>query len=238
MCYAESVRFGRQGQLWASGTLDVISLTYHRHPYCHGHCAITSHQIVKIMQCTSKTVLGNVLNTSVRRGPSLPPSFLLPAFAKTQTAAFSSSPVSAARKDNNTRRGMSAIRRTGLNKRFKLSVKLEDLPQPVLDPKKRSKLEVDDDHGLWGFFDDKKSSLLSPEVLISHGRGWKRSELRRKSWEDLWKLWWTCIREVNRVKTYEKERKRLNAGYGEYEATARVQEVRGHVPRCPSEYAV
>lgn len=70
-------------------------------------------------------------------------------------------------RDNNPNRGVSALRRTGLKN--PVSMANEPLPQPVLDPKKRSKVQVDEDHGLWGFFNKGKTVLSTPEEDVAHG---------------------------------------------------------------------
>lgn len=57
------------------------------------------------------------------------------------------------------------------------------------------------------------------------GRAWSVEELRRKSWEDLHKLWWRCVKERNIMFTQSLERKRLDPGFGEYEARSREKEV-------------
>lgn len=172
-------------------------------------------------------MIGGLISTTSQRSATLPPGFLLPAFSSAaQTANFSSSATRTARKDGNPARGISAIRRTGLNKKVKLSVDLEKLPKPVLDPARRSQVQVNEDHGLWGFFNNERSPLQTPEQLHAHGRGWSVQELRQKSWDDLHRLWWLCVKETNVVLTNEAERKRLDAGYGEYEAAARIDEVR------------
>lgn len=111
-------------------------------------------------------------------------------------------------------------------------------------------VEVDPDHGLWGFFRDKKA-LPTPEEDHKHGaflssssfnggsgiewvaygiigRAWTVEELRRKSWEDLQKLWWVCVKERNIMATQKLERKRLDPGYGEFEANIRYAQV------CPA----
>ena len=163
---------------------------------------------------------------TTQRSTTLPPGFLIPAFSNaSQTASFSSSTARPARKDGNPARGISAIRRTGLNKKIKLSVDLKDLPKPVMDPARRSKVEVDEDHGLWGFFNKARDPLMTPEDLHAHGRAWTTQELRSKSWDDLHRLWWLCVKDINRVMTYEAERIRTEAGYGEYEAQERLKEV-------------
>ena len=43
------------------------------------------------------------------------------------------------------------------------------LPQPVLDPERRSKVETDPDHGLWGFFNRDKQALSTPIEDNAHG---------------------------------------------------------------------
>jgi len=39
----------------------------------------------------------------------------------------------------------------------------------VLDPKKRDKPKVDENHGLWGFFNMDKKPLSTPEEDYAHG---------------------------------------------------------------------
>jgi len=145
----------------------------------------------------------------------VPLAFLLPSFLRSQTSAFSTSQHKAFPRDKNRDRGVSTVRRTG--PRQPLSVSKEPLPTPVLDPKKRSKVVVDLNHGLWEFFHSKDKPMNTPEEDNEHGRPWSVEELRHKSWEDLHALWWVCCKERNRIATESYERKRLDAGYGEYE---------------------
>ena len=118
---------------------------------------------------------------SALRCREIPPIFLAPALARTQWIAskvhpFSTSTLHRERKkgrgDNNPNRGVSALRRTGLRKRVSISytVRCEGLPRPVLDAKRRTKPEVDPDHGLYGFFHAKKQLLTEPDEENQHGR--------------------------------------------------------------------
>ncbi|KAL9026270.1 MAG: hypothetical protein Q9196_005039 [Gyalolechia fulgens] len=100
------------------------------------------------------------------------------------------------------------------------------LPQPVTDPTKRSKVAVDDNHGLWGFFRSEKKALNTPEEDNAFGRPWVVEELRHKSWEDLHLLWWVCCKERNILATQAYERARLKAGYGDAESQERARAVR------------
>ncbi|MCJ1421367.1 54S ribosomal protein L4 mitochondrial [Xylographa parallela] len=102
----------------------------------------------------------------------------------------------------------------------------EPLPQPVLDPARRTQVKVDENHGLWAFFNKAKKFLTTPEVEAAHGRPWSVEELRHKSFEDLHCLWWTCVKERNRLATEKYERERVKPGYGEYEGDERDKAVR------------
>ena len=45
----------------------------------------------------------------------------------------------------------------------------DPLPRPVLDAKKRTKYPVDENHGLWQFFNSKRTTLNTPEQDHAHG---------------------------------------------------------------------
>jgi large subunit ribosomal protein L47 len=182
------------------------------------------------MHCSSASLLRSALLAAPTRAATLPPPFLIPAFSIAQTSSFSSTPCNAARKDGNPNRGVSALYRSGLKPRRlrQLGVKLKDLPKPVLDPAKRSKVDVDEDHGLWEFLPEHRAALYTPEELNAHGRAWTVAELRKKDWEDLHRLWWTCVKERNRLATSEHVRKTMTdePTYGEYEFDERDKVVR------------
>lgn len=109
----------------------------------------------------------------------LPPAFLAPSVSPSfpechQRSDFSTTPNLCARhraykkrRDGNPNRGVSALRRTGL--RYPVGMSREPLPKPVLDPDRRSKVQEDPNHGLWGFFNSEKRALTTPKEDRAHG---------------------------------------------------------------------
>lgn len=69
-------------------------------------------------------------------------------------------------------------------------------------------------------------------IILILGRPWAIQELREKSWDDLHKLWWVCVKERNRISTSNYERERLKPGYGDHEAQARDRAV-SQTPKSP-----
>jgi large subunit ribosomal protein L47 len=103
----------------------------------------------------------------------LPPTFLAPSLLTlnyASTSGFStSSPTAYPRRDKSKNRNVSAIHRSGLRKRWPLSVLKEELPRPVLQPDQHMKFEVSKDHGLWQFFNEKRTAMNTPEEYHAHG---------------------------------------------------------------------
>lgn len=58
---------------------------------------------------------------------------------------------------------------------------------------------------------------------IVYGRGWKASELRLKSWDDLQKLWYVLLKEKNMLMT---QRQMLNAQNLRFPNPERISKVR------------
>ncbi|KAK3704795.1 54S ribosomal protein L4 mitochondrial [Vermiconidia calcicola] len=177
------------------------------------------------MHCTSRALLTGAFGAALHRSSTLPPSFLVPCLASKQPASpFSTTTPLHARKDGNPSGGVSALRHTGPGKRQKLrSITPSQLPQPVRDPERRTSIVTDPDHGLWGFFNKERTSMPTPMDLVNHGRGWKTQELRGKDWEDLHRLWWVCVKEVNRLQTFLGEKRRVGSMYGDFEAEGRMK---------------
>lgn len=107
---------------------------------------------------------------------SHPPIFLAPLLASIsqplhQRASFSTTAALFVRankkRDGNPHRGESALRRTGL--RYPNGMSKQPLPQPVLDPERRSKIKVDEKHGLWDFFNKKREALSTPKEDSARG---------------------------------------------------------------------
>ncbi|KIV89864.1 hypothetical protein PV10_07232 [Exophiala mesophila] len=172
------------------------------------------------------------------------PIFLAPAFLKpTQTVfpalvssrTFSSSIAHSSSNrrsgEANKKRGESAIRRTGprtTQGRWNFA-----LPEPAFRERVAQPTDYlgTANHGLWQFFDSTKKSMVEPHVSAQHGRAWTREELSRKSFEDLHKLYWVCIKHKNQTLTLERERVRRRAGYGEAEAEERIAEIKKTMSR-------
>ncbi|KAI1634954.1 mitochondrial 39-S ribosomal protein L47 (MRP-L47)-domain-containing protein [Biscogniauxia mediterranea] len=173
-----------------------------------------------------RPVLGRLLNTT--RNASIPSSHLLPAIQTltlpSQSRPFSSTPelsMRRPRRDGNRLRGQSSLYRSGL--RYRMNIDKSQLPQPV---NFKRKVKVDPNHGLWQFFYSKDKLLLTPDEDAQHGRGWTVEELRHKSWDDLHKLWWVCVKEQNRIATARKEKSKMRLQTGQEETADRLKEVR------------
>ncbi|KAI5816012.1 50S ribosomal protein L4 [Pyronema omphalodes] len=122
-------------------------------------------------------------------------------------------------RDRNPNRGISPVNRKPHADKPMLAEKY-GLPKPV-SADKLTKVETDPDHGLWGFFREHRNALSTPEQEFSHGRSWAVEELRGKSWDDLHKLWWACVKERNIIATQFQEHQRMKPGYGDHELQER-----------------
>jgi large subunit ribosomal protein L47 len=112
----------------------------------------------------------------------------------------------------------------------------EPLPRPV--PRDQlPAIETDPDHGLWDFFHNRTMVVNPPEEDAKHGRSWSVEELRHKSWDDLHRLWWVCVKERNRIATANWERNKSKLGFGENEAQQRDFEVSSSLSRLEGHWA-
>lgn len=97
---------------------------------------------------------------------------------------------------------------------------------PLPKPREfKPKVQVDENHGLWGFFPEPGKLVMTPKETEEHGRAWTVEELRKKSWEDLHALWWTCCKERNMLATAKVELARGKLGFGDRELDTRDEEV-------------
>ena len=132
---------------------------------------LLSTPICRIMSQSLKIGSSCALISTAYKRTALPPVFLAPLLEASiqQKSQFSSSAPAWQRKrrDGNPNRGVSALRRTGL--KYPVSMSKEPLPEPVLDPKKRSKIAVDENHGLWGFFNKDKKPYSTTTEYSSYG---------------------------------------------------------------------
>ncbi|KAI1090136.1 MRP-L47-domain-containing protein [Rostrohypoxylon terebratum] len=152
------------------------------------------------MASSIRPSIGRILNPAATQHTANPFSFLtIFTRATTQTCSFSTTPElneRRPRRDNNRLRGLSSLYRSG--PRARTNIEPHELPKPSSYKKK---IEVDPNHGLWGFFYAKDKLLPTPDEIKEYGRAWSAEELRQKGWEDLHSLWWVCCKEQNRLLT-------------------------------------
>lgn len=138
------------------------------------HLLIESHPIApqqpplcasRAMPPSNMAILRNspqALNFGAKRAARPCSAGLAPAAA---ACPFSTSSALARRADRHM--GVSPLRRTGPKKR--LTVHAYPLPKPVANPSRRSDIKVDEDHGLWGFFNEKRDRIITPEANAAFG---------------------------------------------------------------------
>ncbi|ORY63146.1 mitochondrial 39-S ribosomal protein L47 (MRP-L47)-domain-containing protein, partial [Pseudomassariella vexata] len=167
--------------------------------------------------------IGRILQQSSKGCPSSCYSLPILMSRPVQSSPFSTTPELQERRpkrDNNRLRGLSSLYRSG----FKASMAIDgvEIPKPA---KYKPEIKVDPNHGLWDFFYEKDKLLQTPEEDSQHGRAWTVEELRHKSWDDLHKLWYVCVKERNRIATATRERKRIALRTGDDESEERDRQV-------------
>ncbi|CAJ2513804.1 Uu.00g019230.m01.CDS01 [Anthostomella pinea] len=173
-----------------------------------------------------RPVIGRTINyTRLFSNANISSLAILPTASSVQSRCpFSTTPersMRRPRRDGNRLRGLSSIYRSG--PRFRMNIDKSEVPQPA---DFKPEIKVDPNHGLWDFFYDQENLLLKPDEEADHGRGWSVEELRHKSWDDLHRLWWVCVKEQNRIATARKERSRMQLKTGTEETAERLAEVR------------
>lgn len=78
-------------------------------------------------------------------------------------------------------------------------------------------------HNLAHFFENSESlPIFNPEAKVPYGRSWRADELRVKSFEDLHKLWFVLIKELNLLFTQKHEARRLGQRWFGHHRIAKV----------------
>ena len=163
--------------------------TLFRHPQPHKFCNYFQNSIASFHTIPLRPIMAHFRTATHMILSQTPPVFLAPLLARGYGLAkhnfqFSTSTPWCKRKtsqrykrDSNPDRGVSALRRTGL--RHPVSMSKEPLPQPVLDPKR--KIEVAENHGLWGFFNRQKTALPAQRQDDAHGQTKSLSQMNNPS---------------------------------------------------------
>lgn len=168
--------------------------------------------------------------------PTKIPLFLAPAFAElnilphSATRSFSSTTTTSAprkgKKDLNRRRGESVIRSTGPRHELRVQTKFKELPKPrAEEDRPLEEFPTNPNHGLYGFFNKDKETVIPSEREEQHGRAWQYEELVFKNFSDLHTIYWQGLLEINRIRTRSIEHKRLKLGFGALELQERLATV-------------
>jgi hypothetical protein len=76
---------------------------------------------------------------------------------------------------------------------------------------------------LGAFFDSGKGWAWS-ESEITTGRAWTATELRQKGFEDLHFLWWSCLKERNKLESQKQEGRRFKIYFVHGQRVVQVKE--------------
>lgn len=121
------------------------------------------------------------------------------------------------------------MRSTGTRRPLRAVAVYGGLPKPVDEKTRAEKIKeqypTNENHGLYGFFNQERDVVLPGEREALHGRAWEYSELVKKDFSDLHRLYWLGLKEMSIIRTRLLEHERLKVGFGSQEASVRFRVV-------------
>lgn len=104
------------------------------------------------------------------------------------------------------------------------SQKTTSAPSLVTDSVKRTQIK----RGLEEFFELGGSWNWKKDELLT-GRPWQCGQLRQKSFEDLRKLWWISLKEINKLTSQKLDASRVNLEFPHKGRVRAVKDTMSHI---------